>query len=116
MRLECDPTTIYAALLEHRYRGAIHRSDLDSRNPYNTYQNDGLPPGPIASPGADALRAALHPAETEYLYFVARPGGGGHVFSATLEAHEKAVRSYRHGAQTHRAPEGETKKTPRKAG
>ena len=52
MRLECDPTTIYAALLENRYRDAIHRSDLESQNPYNTYQNAGLPPGPIANPGA----------------------------------------------------------------
>jgi len=64
MKLECDPTTIYAALLDHRYKGVIHRSDLDSKNPYNTYQREGLPPGPIANPGAGALEAALHPAET----------------------------------------------------
>jgi UPF0755 protein len=96
MRLDCDPTTIYAALLDHRYSGAIHRSDLDSKNPYNTYQNDGLPPGPIASPGRAALEAALHPAETEYLYFVAKAAGGGHQFSATRAEHEKAVRDYRH--------------------
>jgi UPF0755 protein len=97
MALDCDPTTIYAALLDHRYRGTIHRSDLDSGNPYNTYQNPGLPPGPIANPGAGAMDAAAHPAETDYLYFVAKPGGGGHTFSSTLEQHDKAVRAYRDG-------------------
>jgi UPF0755 protein len=100
MRLACDPTTIYAALLEHRYSGAIHRSDLDSKNPYNTYQNDGLPPGPIANPGRAALEAALHPAQTEYLYFVAKPVGGGHHFSSTLAEHEKAVQDYRNANST----------------
>ena len=59
MRLECDPTTIYAALLENRYRGTIHRSDLASANPYNTYQNAGLPPGPIANPGAGSERRSI---------------------------------------------------------
>jgi UPF0755 protein len=96
MKLDCDPTTIYAALLDRRYHGAIHRSDLDSKNPYNTYQNPGLPPGPIANPGAESLAAALHPAETKYLYFVAKPSGGGHQFSETLAEHDKAVRAYRH--------------------
>jgi UPF0755 protein len=99
MRLECDPTTIYAALLEDRYRGKIHKSDLASTNPYNTYQNSGLPPGPIANPGADALKAALAPAETKFLYFVAKPAGGGHQFSATLADHAKAVQVYRNAAQ-----------------
>jgi peptidoglycan lytic transglycosylase G len=99
MALDCDPTVIYAALLENRYRGAIHRSDLDSKHPYNTYQHAGLPPGPIANPGASSLAAALDPAETEYLYFVAKPGGEGHVFSSSLAAHDKAVQSYRHGTQ-----------------
>jgi UPF0755 protein len=97
MRLECDPTTIYAALLENRYRGVIHRSDLGSANPYNTYQNAGLPPGPIANPGVPALAAALEPADTPYLFFVAKPGGGGHQFSTTMAQHEKAVIAYRHG-------------------
>ena len=103
MPLDCDPTVIYAALLENRYRGAIHRSDLDSKHPYNTYQHAGLPPGPIANPGASSLAAALHPAETEFLYFVAKPGGDGHVFSSNLAAHDKAVRNYRHASQ--RKPE-----------
>jgi UPF0755 protein len=98
MRLECDPTTIYAALLDNRYRGAIHRSDLASANPYNTYQNAGLPPGPIANPGAPALEAALHPAETNYLFFVAKPSGDSHHFSASMAEHEKAVEAYRHAS------------------
>jgi len=96
MRLDCDPTTIYAALLDDRYTGVIHKSDLESQNPYNTYRRVGLPPGPIANPGSAALAAALHPAATDYLFFVAKAEGGGHVFSATRAAHEKAVAAYRH--------------------
>jgi UPF0755 protein len=99
MRLQCDPTTIYAALLENRYRGTIHKSDLASVNPYNTYENAGLPPGPIANPGAESLRAALEPADTQFLYFVAKPAGGGHQFSTTIAQHEKAVIAYRHATQ-----------------
>ncbi len=96
--LACDPTAIYAALLEGRYRGAIYKSDLASRNRYNTYRHAGLPPGPIANPGRASLQAALRPAETKYLYFVARPGASGeHRFSATLAAHERAVAEYRGG-------------------
>jgi len=98
MKLECDPTTIYAALLQGRYRGEIHRSDLESRHPYNTYQNEGLPPGPIANPGRAAIEAALRPAETNYLFFVAKPGlDGGHIFSATISQHTRAVAEYRRG-------------------
>jgi UPF0755 protein len=95
MRLQCDPTTIYAALLENRFRGTIHKSDLASANPYNTYENAGLPPGPIANPGVQSLAAALEPADTPFLYFVAKPAGGGHQFSATMAQHEKAVIAYR---------------------
>ncbi len=95
MRLQCDPTTIYAALLENRFRGTIHKSDLASANPYNTYENVGLPPGPIANPGVQSLAAALEPADTPFLYFVAKPAGGGHQFSATMAQHEKAVIAYR---------------------
>jgi UPF0755 protein len=101
MKLDCDPTTVYAALLEGRYRGAIHRSDLDSLNPYNTYQHPGLPPGPIANPGLSSLKAAIAPAETKYLYFVAKPdGSGGHTFSESLAKHAAAAELYRH-AQNH---------------
>jgi UPF0755 protein len=97
MPLDCDPTTIYAALLEGRYRGTIYRSDLDNPSPYNTYRHPGLPPGPIANPGLSALKAALAPAETSYLYFVAKPdGSGGHQFSENIEQHNRAVEEYRH--------------------
>ncbi|HML17100.1 MAG TPA: endolytic transglycosylase MltG [Bryobacteraceae bacterium] len=99
MRMECDPTTVYAALLDNRYRDVIHKSDLASQNPYNTYQHAGLPPGPIANPGAQSIQAALSPAATDYLYFVAKPEGGGHNFSTTLASHEKATREYRKKAR-----------------
>ena len=115
LRMECDPTTIYAALLDHRYKGAIHRSDLASRNPYNTYQNAGLPPGPIANPGTQALTAALAPAQTAYLFFVAKPEGGSHKFSANMAEHEKAVAAYRHASRKNRkreaAPHASRKKS-----
>ena len=98
MKLDCDPTTVYAALLEGRYRGTIHQSDLTSPNRYNTYQHPGLPPGPIANPGTASLRAALEPAETDYLYFVARPDGSGrHQFSRDIAAHRQAATRYRRG-------------------
>jgi len=99
MKLECDPTTIYAALLDNRYNGVIHKSDLASENPYNTYQHKGLPPGPIANPGLSAIHAALHPAETDYLFFVAKPEGGGHNFSSDLGAHNQATKAYRRGSR-----------------
>jgi len=96
MRLECDPTVIYAATLEGHYRGRIYRSDLDRVHPYNTYQQAGLPPGPIANPGRAALEAALRPAHTDYLFFVALPdGSGAHAFSRSLEDHNHAVARYR---------------------
>ena len=96
MPLQCDPTTVYAALLDSRYNGVIHKSDLASTNPYNTYTHSGLPPGPIANPGAQSLKAALQPSAESYLYFVARgDGSGGHHFSATLTEHEKAVADFR---------------------
>jgi UPF0755 protein len=100
MPLQCDPTTVYAALLENRYNGVIHKSDLASANPYNTYAHAGLPPGPIANPGAPSLKAVLHPAADAYLYFVAKAdGSGGHHFSSTLAEHEKAVAEFRHASQ-----------------
>ena len=96
MALQCDPTTVYAALLENRYRGVIHRSDLASANPYNTYAHVGLPPGPIANPGLTALQAALQPAQADFLYFVAKPDrSGSHHFSSSLEEHARAVGDYR---------------------
>jgi UPF0755 protein len=95
MKLDCDPTTIYAALLENKYRGTIYRSDLDRDQPYNTYHYAGLPPGPIANPGVASIRAALAPADIDSLYFVARAdGSGGHEFSNNIAAHEDAVSRY----------------------
>ena len=99
MKLDCDPTTIYAAVLENRFRNVIHKSDLESRNPYNTYQHAGLPPGPISNPGADAIEAALAPAPTDYLYFVAKADGTGHNFSTTLADHTRATHEYRKKAR-----------------
>jgi UPF0755 protein len=85
---------IYAAQLEGRYRGAIYASDLQSDSPYNTYRRAGLPPGPIANPGVAALKAALAPARTDYLYFVADAEGHSR-FSATLKEHTEQVEAYR---------------------
>ncbi len=102
MRLGCDPTTVYAALLEGRYTGVIHQSDLASENPYNTYRHDGLPPGPIANPGMGSIEAALAPQTTNYLYFVAKgDGSGGHTFTDSLQNHEAAVAQYRRALKNH---------------
>ena len=92
--LATDPTVIYAALLDNRYRGTIYASDLLSGSPYNTYKHLGLPPGPICSPGVAALRAALSPAKTDYLYFVSDANGHSR-FSATLKEHTANVQEYR---------------------
>jgi UPF0755 protein len=100
MKLECDPTTVYAALLDGRYRGSIHRSDLESENAFNTYTHTGLPPGPIANPGIGSIKAALNPATTDYLFFVAKAdGSGGHNFSSNLAGHTAAVAQYHHNIQ-----------------
>ncbi|SPE22554.1 Aminodeoxychorismate lyase [Candidatus Sulfopaludibacter sp. SbA3] len=98
MKLDCDPTTIYAAILDNRYRGTIHRSDLDSDNPYNTYRHTGLPPGPIANPGMASIQAVLHSELTDVLYFVLRPdGSGAHEFNSSSAAHAAAADRYRRG-------------------
>lgn len=110
IRLECDPTVAYAAMLDGRWRGTIYKSDLASPNSYNTYQHTGLPPGPIANPGLASLQAALHPEETEDMFFVARPDhSGAHVFSKDLAGHQKAVAAYRHGEQRSVQPQGQQK-------
>lgn len=96
MPLDTDPSVIYAALLEHRYRGTIYASDLKAQSPYNTYVHAGLPPGPICNPGVPSLEAAMHPAQSSYLYFVSDPAHAGHsLFAATLEQHERNVAAYR---------------------
>jgi len=103
MKLDCDPTTIYAALLLGLYRGTIYRSDLDRSHPYNTYSHAGLPPGPIDNPGVASLTAALHPSVSEDLYFVLRPdNSGGHEFSTNIAAHDAATEKYRRGLQIHK--------------
>jgi UPF0755 protein len=94
MVLATDPTVIYAALLNGRYRGTIHQSDLHFDSPYNTYHNTGLPPGPISNPGTASLQAAMHPASTSYLYFVS-DNQGHHRFSTTEAEHLKNVAAYR---------------------
>jgi UPF0755 protein len=92
--LATDPTIIYAALLENRWRGTIYASDLQSPSLYNTYKHTGLPPGPICNPGLAALRAAMRPAQTDYLYFVSDAAGHSR-FSATLKEHSAQVEAYR---------------------
>ena len=90
MRLQSDPTVIYGIA---DFNGNLTRRDLRTPGPYNTYLNTGLPPGPIANPGAASIRAALFPAQTAYLFFVAKKNGT-HQFSTTLTAHLRAVRKY----------------------
>lgn len=97
MPLMTDPSVIYGLELANAWRGAIHASDLRRDTPYNTYLHSGLPPGPVANPGLPALRAAMHPAHTSYLYFVAagvNPQGES-LFSATLAEHARNVTGYR---------------------
>lgn len=90
MRLETDPTVIYGI---ENFDGNLTRKHLRRHSPYNTYRIQGLPPGPIANPGLAAIRAALYPADTDYLFFVSRKDGT-HQFSETLKAHNQAVRKY----------------------
>jgi len=91
MRLQTDPTVIYG--MGDSYKGNIRKKDLLKDTPYNTYTRSGLPPTPIAMPGGDSIHAALHPAKTKALYFVAK-GNGKHKFSATLREHNNAVIKY----------------------
>lgn len=90
MKLQSDPTVIYGI---KPMGSPITRADLNAKHPYNTYQNEGLPPGPIANPGKDSLMAAVNPAEVDYLYFVAK-NDGTHQFSTDLQEHNRYVNMY----------------------
>jgi UPF0755 protein len=92
--LQADPSVIYGELLAGTYTGALHHEDMQMDSPYNTYRHPGLPPGPIGNPGRSSLEAAMHPASTEYYYFVS-DGQGHHRFSQTLEEHNRNVANYR---------------------
>jgi len=97
--LQADPSVIYAELLQGTYGGALHHDDMHFNSLYNTYLHPGLPPGPIANPGKSSLEAAMHPAQTAYLYFVS-DGNGHHRFSSTLEEHNKNVAALRRAILT----------------
>jgi|SRR6516225_1911470 len=99
MVLAADPSVVYAALINGRYRGAIYQSDLQYDSPYNTYKYSGLPPGPIANPGLPSLEAATHPAQSDFLYFVS-DNNGHHRFSRSLEEHARNVAAYRRAVST----------------
>jgi UPF0755 protein len=90
MPLQSDPTVIYGL---PDFDGNLRKKDLLKKTPYNTYRFVGLPPGPIASPGMDALQAALYPADVTYLYFVSK-NDGSHQFSDHLSKHSEAVQKY----------------------
>jgi len=118
MLLQCDPTVIYALEQDGRYNGSLTSKDLHTDSPYNTYMHGGLPPGPIGNPGEISLRAALAPANTDYLYFVANTQGG-HFFSATLAEHNQNVNRYHRllagqAADPPPAPKSSAAQTPRK--
>ena len=103
MRLQTDPTVAYGVAAN--FSGPLLRKHLDTDTPFNTYTRDGLPPTAICLPGSASLQAAVAPAESGYLYFVARgDGAGGHVFSKTLAEHNAAVQRYREAIRRQRVP------------
>ena len=99
--LDADPSIIYAELLAGAYQGALHHADMSFLSPYNTYRNAGLPPGPIGNPGRSALEAAMHPAQSDYYYFVA-DAQGHHRFARSIEEHNKNVDAYRKAVRSSR--------------
>lgn len=96
MLLQTDPSVIYG--MGAKFDGNLRKRDLLADGPYNTYTRTGLPPTPIAMPGLASLQAALHPAQSEALYFVAR-GDGSSQFSRTLDEHNQAVNRYQKGGK-----------------
>ena len=101
MPLMTDPAVIYGLELDGRWRGTIYQNDLKLDTPYNTYLHTGLPPGPVANPGLRSLRAAMEPAKTDYLYFVAAGANpqGRSLFATTIEEHTRNVAGYRHAVK-----------------
>lgn len=108
MRLQCDPTVIYALAMRNRYDGNIRREDLRIDSLYNTYRYEGLTPGPIGNPGVSALRAAVEPADSPYVYFVSM-NNGRHYFSKSLEEHNQAVWRYQKKPFLLKQPEARSK-------
>ena len=98
--LDADPSIIYAELLAGTYTGALHHADMQFRSLYNTYRYPGLPPGPIGNPGKSALEAAMHPAQSDYYYFVA-DATGHHRFARTIEEHNRNLAAYRRALRGH---------------
>jgi len=96
--LQADPSVIYAEMLNGNYSGALHHADMGFQSAYNTYAHPGLPPGPIGNPGRTSLEAAMHPAQTDYFYFVS-DGNGHHRFSRSLEEHNQNVAKLRQAVQ-----------------
>jgi UPF0755 protein len=116
MALQCDPTVIYALALAGHYAGNLRRDDLAMDSPYNTYRYPGLPPGPIASPGRASLDAVVHPADSDYLYFVSK-NDGSHVFAKTLAEHNRNVQrfqvEYFRAGRANASPSSASRATPR---
>ncbi len=96
--LQADPSVIYAEMLNGNYSGSLHHADMGFQSAYNTYAHPGLPPGPIGNPGRTSLEAAMHPAQTDYFYFVS-DGNGHHRFSRSLEEHNQNVAKLRQAMQ-----------------
>jgi UPF0755 protein len=113
--LQCDPTVVYALELAGQYSGTLEARDIPFESPYNTYRHPGLPPGPIANPGEASIRAALAPAQTDYLYFVANTEGG-HFFGKTLAEHNHNVALYKRRLAEERNAAGAPVPQPASAG
>ncbi len=105
MALQCDPTVIYALEARGQYHGNLTRENMQVNSPYNTYRYPGLPPGPIASPSRSSLEAVAHAPSVDYLYFVSR-NDGTHVFSRTLDEHNRNVRRYQSDFFRQKRPQG----------
>jgi UPF0755 protein len=99
--LQADPSVIYAEQLQGDYSGALHHQDMQFKSAFNTYTHAGLPPGPIGNPGKSALEAAMHPATTDFYYFVS-DGNGHHRFAHSLKEHNENVAAYKKAVQEQR--------------